>query len=42
MKEIKKELNTIESLEQLESKLIKLKGNLKSLKDKAKDLTQSK
>jgi|GEM_PF-5169354 len=42
MKENNTKLNTVESLEQIENKLVKLKGNLKLLKDKAKELANQK
>jgi len=41
MKDANNNLNTLQSLEKLEDKLTKLKGNLKALKEKADSMKKS-
>ncbi len=40
MKDANKKQNTLQSLEELEGKLAKLKGNLQDLKKKAKSISK--
>ena len=40
MKETNAKQNTMQSLEELENKLAKLKGNLQALKEKAKSIAK--